>query len=101
MDIAVSHSGTGIISIFLGYGNLTFTDQKTCSTGSLSSPYSIAVGDLNNDTLVDMVVANYGTDSVGVFLGYGNGSFMNPRFFQLVSVLGHTLSLSMILRDGP
>jgi FG-GAP-like repeat len=77
MDIAVSHAGTDIISIFLGYGNISFGDQRTCYTGSSSSPYSIAAGDLNNDTLVDLVVANYGTDSVGVFLGYGNGSFMN------------------------
>ena len=77
MDIAVSHSGTDIISIFLGYGNISFADQRTCSTGSLSSPYSIAAGDLNNDSWVDIVVANYGTNNIGVFLGYGNGSFMN------------------------
>ena len=77
IDIAVSHSGADIISIFLGYGNISFADERTFATGSSSSPYSIAAGDLNNDTLVDIVVANYGRDNVGVFLGYGNGSFVN------------------------
>ena len=77
VDIAISHSGSESISIFLGYGNISFTDQMTCSTGSSSLPYSIAAGDLNNDSRADLVVANYGTDNVGVFLGYGSGSFMN------------------------
>ncbi|CAF5025798.1 unnamed protein product, partial [Rotaria sp. Silwood1] len=37
-----------------------------------SSPWSIAVGDFNNDTILDIVVANLGSDNVGVFLGRGN-----------------------------
>ncbi|CAF1549090.1 unnamed protein product, partial [Rotaria sp. Silwood1] len=37
-----------------------------------SSPWSVAIGDFNNDTILDIVVANLGSDNVGVFLGRGN-----------------------------
>ena len=44
------------MSVLLGYGNGSFHDQMTYSTGY--SPQSVAVGDLNNDTRLDIVVAN-------------------------------------------
>ena len=45
------------------------------STGNDSSPGMLDVGDLNNDGQMDIVVANFGTNNIGIFLGYGNGSF--------------------------
>jgi hypothetical protein len=82
MDIGVANSGTDNIGIFLGYGNISFANQVTYSTGLYSSPYSVTVGDFNNDTGLDIVAANYGSDNVGVFLGYGNGSFRNQRTYS-------------------
>ncbi|CAF4670480.1 unnamed protein product, partial [Rotaria sp. Silwood2] len=35
-----------------------------------SSPWSVAVGDFNNDAMLDIVVTNHGNDNVGVFLGW-------------------------------
>ncbi|CAF0990441.1 unnamed protein product [Adineta steineri] len=72
--VSVSHLASGI-SIFLNDGNGNFSDQKTYSTGANSKPYSVAIGNLNNDSYLDLVVANPTYDPVGVFLGYGNGSF--------------------------
>jgi hypothetical protein len=77
MDIAVAKSGSDNIGIFLGYGNITFASQLAFSTSPNSSPYSIAAGDFNKDTYLDIVVTNYKSNNVGVFLGYGNGSFAN------------------------
>jgi hypothetical protein len=82
MDIAVANFGSHTIGIFLGYGNISFANQLSYSTDSYSSPYSIAVGDFNNDTRLDIVVTNYDSDKVGVFLGYGNGSFTNQTTFS-------------------
>ncbi|CAF3221632.1 unnamed protein product [Rotaria sp. Silwood2] len=82
MDIAIANSGTHNIGILLGYGNISFTNQVTYSTGPSSSPYSIAVCDFNNDSRLDIVVANYGSDNVGIFLGYGNGSFTNQTTYS-------------------
>jgi hypothetical protein len=79
MDIGVANSGNHNIGIFLGYGNISFANQTTHLTGI--EPYSVAVGDFNSDTRLDMVVANYGSGNVGIFLGYGNGSFANQTTY--------------------
>ena len=81
MDIVVAYSGAHNIGIFLGYGNTSFSTQTRYSTGAYSSPYSLAVADFNNDTYLDIVVANYGSHNVGIFLGYGNGSFQNQTTY--------------------
>ncbi len=75
LDIAVVNYGTNNIGIFLQDTNASFANQITFSTGYDSDPYALAVGDLNNDNKLDIVVANYGTNNVGVFLGHGNGTF--------------------------
>jgi hypothetical protein len=77
LDFVVANSGTNTIGVFLGYGNGSFANQLTYSTGDGSLPYSVAVGDFNNDNRLDVVVANFNTNNIGIFLGYGNGSFAN------------------------
>ncbi|CAF1533522.1 unnamed protein product, partial [Rotaria sp. Silwood1] len=47
----------------------------TYSTGI--SPSSVAVGDFNNDTRLDVVVANLNQKSVSVYFGYPNEGFLN------------------------
>ncbi|CAF3084775.1 unnamed protein product [Rotaria sp. Silwood2] len=82
LDVAVANSGTNYVSIFLGYGNGTFTSQKTFSTGNDSLPRSIVIGDFNNDNLLDIAVANSYKDNIGIFLGYGDGTFATQRTFS-------------------
>ncbi|CAF4731963.1 unnamed protein product, partial [Rotaria sp. Silwood2] len=75
LDIAIANYGTDNIGILLGHGNGSFENMTIYSTGNGSQPLAIALGDVNNDTLLDIVVANSGTDNIGIFLGYHNGSF--------------------------
>jgi predicted nucleotidyltransferase len=77
LDIIVCNFWYSTISIFLGFGNGTFSDQTTYPTGSKSGPWSITIGDLNNDSRLDIVVANYVSGNIGIFLGYDNGTFSN------------------------
>ena len=70
------------VGVLLGCGNGTFANQTTYSTGDGSNPRSVAVGDFNNDTRLDIVVANSGTNNVGILLGYGNGTFANQATFS-------------------
>ncbi|CAF2588678.1 unnamed protein product [Rotaria sp. Silwood2] len=81
LDIVVANYGTNNVGIFLGNGNGNFLQQTTYSTGSSSNPYSVAVGDFNNDTRLDIVVANYGTKSIGIFLGNDNETFSNQTTY--------------------
>jgi hypothetical protein len=81
MDIGVANSGADSIGIFFGYGDISFTNQVTYPTSPHSSPYSITVGDFNNDTRLDIVVANYDSDNVGIFLGHDNGTFSNQTTY--------------------
>jgi hypothetical protein len=75
LDIVVANSNIDNIGIFFGNDNGTFASVITYSTGSNSNPYSVAVGDFNNDNRLDIVVANFGSGNLGIFIGYGNGTF--------------------------
>ncbi|CAF3725702.1 unnamed protein product [Rotaria sordida] len=85
MDIVVANSGTNTIGIFLSQDNETFTNQQIYPTGFDSRPYSLVVNDFNNDNYLDIAVANYGTNNIGVFLGNKNGSFTNQQVYSLNS----------------
>ena len=74
-DIAVVNTGTNSIGVFLGHGNGSFAAQRSYFVGSGSRPSAIVVGDINHDHRLDLLVTNAGTDSIGVFLCYKNGTF--------------------------
>ncbi|CAF2017559.1 unnamed protein product [Rotaria magnacalcarata] len=73
LDIIVANSDTDNVGIFLGYDNGSSMVQRIFSTGYQFTPYCVDVGDFNGDNRIDIVVVNYGSDTVGVLLGYGDG----------------------------
>src|SRR5438132_14206788 len=46
-----------------------------------TNPASVAVGDFNRDGVPDVAVANYGSNTVSVLLGNGDGTFQPARTF--------------------
>jgi FG-GAP-like repeat len=78
LDIVVANSETHNIELNLGHSDGTFKREMTHSTGAGSYPYSVAVGDINNDQRLDIVVAHFGMNSIGILFGLGNGSFITP-----------------------
>ena len=40
-----------------------------------SFPFSVAAGDFNDDAKLDLAVANFGSNTVTIFLGNGDGTF--------------------------
>jgi len=82
LDIAVTDLNTDNIGIFFGYGNGSFANQQTYSTGNDSNPISIAIGDFNDDKQFDIVVANFNTNNIGILLGSGKGTFANLQTYS-------------------
>jgi hypothetical protein len=75
-DIVVANLGSNTVGVFLNAGNGTFLAQTTYSTGGGSTPRSVAVADVNSDNKPDIVVGNLGSNTVGVFLNAGSGTFL-------------------------
>ena len=75
LDIAVTNYYTNNMVVFLGGGSEPFASVKKYETGYGSQPHSVAIGDVNNDRHMDIVVANYGTDNVGVLMGNSDREF--------------------------
>ena len=82
LDIAVINSGTHSIGIYFGIGDGSFLSSMIYSTGYDSFPRSLAIADLNNDHHLDIAVANSGTNNIGLFLGYGNGTFKDQMIYS-------------------
>ncbi|CAF2893759.1 unnamed protein product [Rotaria sp. Silwood2] len=80
-DIVVANNATNTIGILLGNANGSFQNQITYSTGYDSLPIALVVGDFNKDNQLDIVVANYGTDNIGIFFGYDNGTFTGQKTY--------------------
>ena len=57
------------------------TSPPTLPTGT--NPDSVDVGDVNDDGRVDIVVANYTSNDVSVFLGNGDGTYQTPVTFSV------------------
>jgi hypothetical protein len=87
LDLAdVDWSGPVALSIHMGKGDGTFmaaappcwdttTSPATpCFAGS-SEPYSLAVGDFNQDGIPDIVITDNNDSDVSVLLGKGDGTF--------------------------
>ncbi|CAF0789803.1 unnamed protein product [Adineta ricciae] len=82
LDIIVVNSGTNNIGIFLGSKNGTFSDQITYSLDVHAQPSSVVILDINNDTYLDIAVANFGSSNIAVLFGDGNGNFGNGLLFN-------------------
>ncbi|CAF4737948.1 unnamed protein product, partial [Rotaria sp. Silwood2] len=75
LDLVITNQGTDSIGLLLGFNYSVVGNKTVYNTDNFSAPASAAMGDLNNDKRLDIVVCNFGTQSVGVFLGYGDGTF--------------------------
>jgi hypothetical protein len=84
LDAVVANT-TGTVSVFLGNGDGTFLSQPPAtadSNGNYLGPRGIAVGDINSDGKLDIVVANWLGECVEILYGNGNGTFQTAQAFS-------------------
>ncbi len=65
-----------VISVILNNGDGTF--QATIYYNSGGAPIATFTSDLDNDTDIDIVVANWSSDSVSILLNNGDATFQPP-----------------------
>jgi hypothetical protein len=70
------------LQIRLGKGNGKFKAPVTYSLGGTDAN-AVLVRDLTGDGKLDIISVNYGTSTVSVFLGNGNGTFRAAREFAV------------------
>ncbi|CAF5144689.1 unnamed protein product, partial [Rotaria sp. Silwood1] len=82
LDIVTANYGTHSVTVFYGYGNASFSGSSTFYTGYDAFPLAVVSGDFNNDKHMDLAIANYGTNNVGIMLGASNGTFARQSTFS-------------------
>ena len=91
---ATGNNGVGVL---LGNGDGTFQLAAAYGSGGQQAE-QLAVGDINNDGALDIVVAN--SQTVGVLLGNGDGTFQTATVFAPGSQQITALALADVNRDG-
>jgi hypothetical protein len=77
-DLAVANRGDpSNVSILLGTGTGSFVTPAV-NYGAGGGAFSVAVGDFNNDTNLDLATANFFSNDVSILIGNGNGTFVTP-----------------------
>ena len=74
-DLAVVHSGSNAVSIWLSNGGGGFTQSAGSPFPVGTTPVAIAVGDVNGDGILDLAVANLGSSTITLLLGNAAGGF--------------------------
>jgi hypothetical protein len=86
---------SGSVGVLLGNGDGTFQSAVTYDSGGQRP--SVAVGDVNGDDKLDLLVGNY--RSIGVLLGNGDGTFQ-PAVTYGLGLTGFAYSLAVADFNG-
>ncbi|CAF1511910.1 unnamed protein product [Adineta steineri] len=81
-DIIVTNQNMSTIGIFLNLGHGEFSSQQPYQIPDGFGVMCPQVVDVNGDTHPDIIVANSGGASVGIFFNSGNGTFISWTTFS-------------------
>jgi hypothetical protein len=75
LDLAVADNGTKTYSILQGKGRGSFNPPTPVTMAPAHNPRYLALGDFDNNGILDLATANSDDGSVSVLIGQGNGTF--------------------------
>jgi hypothetical protein len=83
LDLVVANAGVllypGDVTVLLGNGDGTFGQPAIYSAGQ--DPFSVALGDYNDDGKLDLAVADESVNQLSILPGNGDGTFGAPTAF--------------------
>jgi hypothetical protein len=79
LDLVVTNTSDGTVSVLLGNSNGTFQPQIV-STSQPSGSY-LAIADFNGDGIPDVAITSYSGPNISILVGNGDGSFQAPTSF--------------------
>jgi hypothetical protein len=100
-DIAVANFIANSVVVLFGFGDGSFLLGTAYTTGIGSGPYALAIGDFNNDTRLDIAVANLLSNNIGVFLGFGSEPYAGvTTYFTGAGSQPHSVAVGDFNSDG-
>jgi cysteine-rich repeat protein len=90
-DIVTSNLGREDITVFVSEGGGAFAPAAIYSARigyDGSNPNGLAIGDVNDDGILDAVVANVGSDDIVVVPGLGGGRFAPSQTSNIAGSIG-------------
>ena len=100
LDIIAANSYHGNVGIFFGQSGGLFAPVTDYSSGARSTPYSLALGDMNGDGRLDIVLSDYGR-AMAILLGQGSRRFAPVITFPTPGVEGlNSVALGDVNGDG-
>ncbi len=100
LDLVTASQTNSTINIFIGTGTGTFVVASPATYVSGSDPFDIEVQDMNEDSIIDLVVVNEAGNSISIYLGNGNGTFQSAQTFSSGGTKATSLAIEDFNEDG-
>ncbi len=71
------------LNVSVGSGSTTASFANAVNYAMGSTPFSVALADLNGDRQLDVLTANYGSNTISVRLGQGDGRFASEKTYAV------------------
>ncbi|MBF2003561.1 MAG: VCBS repeat-containing protein [Synechococcales cyanobacterium M58_A2018_015] len=101
LDLAITLANTALqnnLLLFLGSGNGSFIPTPATNSGGLSV-FGAVSGELNGDGIPDLVAANFGSNTLSLLIGNGDGTFQ-PATSLRVGNQPNAVATGDFNRDG-
>jgi FG-GAP-like repeat len=83
MDFIVANGGTDDLWIYLGNGDGTFQLPRIIPLTKGLTPVYLATASLRGNGILDLIVAEFDSQTIGVLLGNGDGTFGYEEDYEL------------------